>query len=65
MLSISSSGRKLMLEAFRRLGLSTRAYYRVQKVAASIADLEGSPRIEEEHIAEALSYRQRLVGDDT
>jgi magnesium chelatase family protein len=54
-----------MLEAFRRLGLSTRAYYRVQKVAASIADLEGSPRIEEEHIAEALSYRQRLVGDDT
>jgi magnesium chelatase family protein len=65
LLSMSSSGRKLMLEAFRRLGLSTRAYYRVQKVAASIADLEGSPRIEEEHIAEALSYRQRLVGDDT
>ncbi|MGE5578713.1 MAG: YifB family Mg chelatase-like AAA ATPase [Bacillota bacterium] len=63
LLSISSSGRKLMLEAFRKLGLSTRAYYRVQKVAASIADLAESPRIEEEHIAEALSYRQQLAGE--
>jgi len=63
LLSISSGGRKLMLDAFRKLGLSTRAYYRIQKVAASIADLADSPRIEEEHIAEALSYRQRLADE--
>ncbi len=63
LLSISAAGRKLLLDAFRTLGLSARAYYRVQKVAASVADLQASPRIEEEHIAEALSYRQRTTGE--
>jgi predicted ATPase with chaperone activity len=31
------------------------------RVAASIADLDQSSRIEEEHVAEALSYRQRIL----
>ena len=47
--------------AYSRMKLSARAYYRVIKVAASIADLDQSPRIEEEHVAEALSYRQRIL----
>lgn len=63
LLSVSAPGRKLLLDAFRNLSLSTRAYYRVQKVAASVADLADSPRIEEEHIAEALSYRQQIAGE--
>ncbi len=60
LLSISASGRKLLLDAYSRMKLSARAYYRVIRVAASIADLALSGRIEEEHVAEALSYRQRL-----
>lgn len=59
--ALSASARRLMLDAFSRLKMSARAYYRVLKVAASIADLEDSPRVEEHHVAEAVSYRQRLV----
>ena len=58
LLSISASGRRLL---YSRMKLSARAYYRVMRVAASIADLDQSSRIEEEHVAEALSYRQRIL----
>ncbi len=60
LISISASGRKLLLDAYKKIKLSVRAYYRVIKIATTIADLVFSPRIEEEHIAEALSYRQRI-----
>ncbi len=43
------------------LNLSGRAYHRVLKVARTIADLEGTERIGETHIAEALQYRQRAA----
>ena len=59
LLSISRDARKLLLDAYSRMNLSARAYYRTIKVAASIADLASSARIEEGHLAEALSYRQR------
>ncbi len=57
--SFSSKARKLALDAFTRMNLSSRAYYRVLKVATTVADLALSPRIEEEHVGEALAYRQR------
>jgi magnesium chelatase family protein len=40
-----------------RLGLSARGYHRVLKVARTIADMSGQPRIEVAHIAEALALR--------
>jgi magnesium chelatase family protein len=52
------------MNAFSIMRLSARTYYRVLKVAASIADLAGSPRVEEEHVAEALSYRPNVVGSN-
>ena len=64
LVSVSSAARKLLLDAFKSFGLSARAYYRVLKVACSIADLADSPRVEEEHVAEALSYRHRLAGEE-
>jgi len=64
MVSLSSAARKMALDAFSRMKLSARAYYRVLKVAASVADLCESSRVEEEHVAEALSYRQRLSGEE-
>lgn len=37
--------------------LSARGYYRILKVAQTIADLEGSNLVADKHIAEAYSYR--------
>ncbi len=52
-----SRGRRLLEEAYERMGLTMRACRKLLKVARSIADLEGADDIAEEHIAEALMYR--------
>ncbi len=40
-----------------KLGLSVRAYHRILKVARTIADLNNEMQINQNHLAEALSYR--------
>lgn len=46
--------------AIDRLKLSARGYYRVLKVARTIADLDGNPQtLAKHHIAEALSFRPK------
>jgi magnesium chelatase family protein len=55
-------GRKLLEQATEKLRLSMRGYTRVLRVARTIADLEGSESISQQHIAEALSYRQMQFG---
>ena len=44
--------------AATKLKLSARSYFKVIKVAQTIADLENSQTIETSHLAEALQYRQ-------
>ncbi len=48
---------KMMKQAFDRMGLSMRGYHKILKIARTIADLEGSAEIREQHLAEALAYR--------
>lgn len=54
---LDAKGSRLLEAATRRLGLSTRGYDRVRKVARTIADLAGADAIGADHLAEALQYR--------
>lgn len=47
----------LLEHAIDKLGLSARAYNRILKIARTIADLEGEPDIQVDHISEAIQYR--------
>lgn len=55
---LDSESEKMMKQALQTMNLSARAYFRVLKLARTIADLEGSQNIQVFHIAEALSYRK-------
>lgn len=49
--------RQFVERAFDALKLSARAYHKILKVARTIADLDGSERIREIHLAQAIAYR--------
>ena len=49
----------ILKQAVQRFALSFRSIKKLQKVARTIADIEGSPAINKAHLLEALSYRRR------
>jgi len=54
---LTEGDKKLLEQAITRLGLSTRAYHRVLKLARTLADMEERRAIQTRDITEALSYR--------
>lgn len=49
----------LLKTAVSQFRLSARSYYKILKLALTIADLEEKEKIESSHVAEALQYRPR------
>ncbi|GLU32851.1 YifB family Mg chelatase-like AAA ATPase [Trinickia caryophylli] len=58
---LDSAGELLLREASERFGWSARSYYRVLKVARSIADLAGDAMPDSAQVAEAIQYRRALT----
>ena len=54
---LSAPAEKLLALAMEKFQLSARAYDRIRKLSRTIADLEGSSTIKQEHISEAIQYR--------
>jgi len=53
---------QMMNRAYDKLGLTLRGYNKILKMARTIADIDRSEDIREEHVAEALMYRIDLEG---
>lgn len=54
---LNQANRTLLEDAIETLGLSSRAYHRVLKVARTLADMAGASALEAAHLTEALGYR--------
>lgn len=59
---VSEDARRFLRAAAERLHFSARTYFRLLKVARTIADLDASDGLQERHIAEAVQYRGGLPG---
>lgn len=55
--SLNQDAKKMLEQAMKELEFSARGYYKIIKIARTIADLAHSEPILPEHIAEALQYR--------
>ena len=55
--NLDESASKLLAAAYEKLSLSARGYDRLIRVSRTIADLDGSESICENHVAEAIRYR--------
>jgi magnesium chelatase family protein len=54
---IPETSRKKLKEIYDRQEFSARSYFRILKTARTIADLEGSEKILERHVNEALRFK--------
>lgn len=54
---MSSEAKNFLEQAMMKLQLSARSFFKIIKIAQTIADLENTDQIEVKHIAEALQFR--------
>lgn len=60
---LDKNSQKILAQAVDKLDLSARAYFRILKVARTIADLAGREQIEQGDVLEAIRYRQKVMGN--
>jgi len=54
---LDEAGKELLKSAVDNLGLSARAHDRILRMARTIADLDASEQIQQQHVSEAINYR--------
>lgn len=54
---LENGARRYLTQILNRNFISARGYYRILKVARTIADIENSPAVKIDHLAEAFQYR--------
>ena len=59
LLHLTPAAEKFLSNASEKLNLSARSYFKVIKVAQTIADLDGADSIDVPHLSEALNFRKR------
>lgn len=57
---LNQEGKRMMKGAVEKMYLSARAYFRILKLARTIADLGQKESIQTDHLAEALQYRPKM-----
>jgi magnesium chelatase family protein len=58
-IALDAQAQAFFAKVWKSATLSARGYYRMLKVARTIADIEGAPAVMEAHVAEAFAYRLR------
>ncbi len=59
---LSPALQQQLTAALERLDLSARAYHRVLRVARTLADLDGSIGVMQQHVMQAVQFRRGLAG---
>jgi len=57
---LTPDAERLLKIAISKFDLSARSYFRLLKVARTVADLAGSGMIEESHVGEVMQYREKV-----
>lgn len=55
---IQNNAKSFLMSNLEKLGLSARSFHKLLKVARTIADLQESPAVEQEHIIQSISLRR-------
>lgn len=61
--NLSEEAKNILKIHYEKLNLTMRGYDKIIKVSRTIADLEGSEKIQDYHIFEALGYRKNVDGE--
>jgi magnesium chelatase family protein len=61
---VDKATEQILKTAVEQMNLSGRTYFRILKLARTIADLENSEKLTMNHVAEALQYRNKLNNED-
>jgi len=57
---LDNQSKNILKNAIDQLGLSARGYFKILKIARTIADLKGSQQINSQYLSEALQYRPKM-----